>query len=156
MESSGGASIPDMEMTGYSPQQAYDILTAQGEVGRDFYLQNMIPQDMLFPLIYAMLFASMLTMLSQRLFPTDHALQYIGLLGLCAGLADWAENFCLLGLLLNYPQRLDALASVASLFTVLKASLSMLNMVLIILGLGWLLAKSISSRNSAKVSTHGQ
>jgi hydroxyacylglutathione hydrolase len=142
----GGVSIPDMEMFGYTPQQAYDTLTAQGEAGRAFYLHNIIPQDFLFPLLYALFYATALTYLAQRLFPADHPLQNIGMFGLCAGLADWAENLCLLGLLLNFPQQLDVLARVASIFTVAKTFLVMLNMIMVLSGLGWILVKMIVSK----------
>jgi hypothetical protein len=149
-EITGGVSIPDMEMFGYSPQHAYDILTAQGEAGRAFYLHKIIPQDFLFPLLYALFYATALTYLAQRLFPADHPLQNIGLFGLCAGLADWAENLCLLGLLLNFPQRLDALARAASIFTVAKTFLVMLNMIMVLSGLGWILVKMIVAKTTPK------
>lgn len=153
-EISGGASIPDMEMFGYSPQQAYDILTAQGENGRAFYLHSIIPQDFLFPLLYALFYATTLTYMAQRLLPADHVFQHIGLLGLSAGLADWAENLVLLGLLLNYPQRLDTLAMVANIFTLVKASLSMFTMGLILIGMGWLMVKTIRIKVFSKGTAH--
>lgn len=142
----GGVSIPDMEMTGYSPQHAYDILTAQGEAGRAFYLHFIVPQDFPFPLFYALFYATTLTYLAQRLFPNNPRLQQIGLLGLCAGLADWAENLCLLSLLLSYPQRLDAVATIASVFTIIKATLIILNMVVILAGLGWMLVRFVRGK----------
>ncbi|MBN2006749.1 MAG: hypothetical protein JXA21_25570 [Anaerolineae bacterium] len=135
----GGAGIPDMEMTGYSPQRAYDILTAQGEAGRAFYLHFIVPQDFPFPLIYSLFYAVTLIYLAQKLFPNNPQLQQIGLMGLCAGLADWGENLCLITLLLNYPQRLDAVAMVACVFTIIKAILTLLNMVIILAGVSWML-----------------
>lgn len=153
-EITGGASIPDMEILGYSPQRAYDILTAQGQVGRAFYLQRIIPQDFVLPLLYALFYAMALNRLAQRLCPPHHPLQHIGLLGLCTVLADWAENLCLFGLLLNYPQRLDALAMLASIFTVVKTSLSMTSLGLILVGLGWLVVKTITTKMLAKGTIH--
>ena len=153
---SGGTGIPDAELSGYSPQGVYDILTAQGEAGRSFYLHTIIPQDFPFPLLYALLFATILTYLAQRLFPPTHPLQHIGLLGLLAGLADWAENLCLLTLLLNYPQRLDAVAMLANIFTIAKWSLALLNFILILAGLGWLLVKSITATNPTQAEGANQ
>jgi hypothetical protein len=152
MEITGGVNIPDVEMTGYSPQRVYDILTAQGEAGRAFYLHYIVPQDFPLPLFYALFFAIALTLLARRLFPANHPLQRIGLLGLCAGLADWGENLSLLTLLVSYPQRLDTLASVASTFTVIKATLSLLNIGLILAGFVWLVVKTLAAKTSAQKS----
>jgi hypothetical protein len=145
-----GVGIPDAEMS-YSPQRAYDILTAQGEAGRSFYLHTIVPQDFPFPFLYALFFAAALTYLAQRLLPPEHPLQHIGLLGLLAGLSDWAENLCLLAVLLNYPQRLDAVATLAGIFTVIKWSLALVNAILIVGGLGWLLVKAIMAANAERV-----
>lgn len=150
LEITGGVNIPDVEMSGYSPQRAYDILTAQGEAGRAFYLRYIIPQDVLLPLLYALFYAITLTWLAQRLFLANHFLQGIGLVGLCAGLADWGENLCLLILLLNYPQRLDMLARIASIFTVVKTGLSLLSMGLILIGVIWLFAQTVRTKISTK------
>jgi len=145
-EITGGVGIPDIEMTGYSPQRVYDILMAQGEVGRAFYLHFIVPQDFPFPLFYALFYAATLTYLAQRLFPGDSRWQQIGLMGLSAGLADWMENLCLLPLLLSYPQRLDVLAMIACIFTILKTILVVTNMVAIVIGLGWLLVKFVREK----------
>jgi hypothetical protein len=140
-EISHGATIPDMEMSGYSPQRAYDILTAQGDAGRAFYLHVIVPQDFPFPLLYSLFFATALIGLVQVLFPHNPRLQQIGLIGLCAGLADWLENLCLIVLLLRYPQRLDSVAVLASVFTITKAILMMMSVVAILIGLALVLAK---------------
>ncbi len=152
-EISHGATIPDMEMSGYSPQRAYDILTAQGDAGRAFYLHAIVPQDFPFPFFYALFFATALTCLVQILFPHNRRLLQIGLLGLCAGLADWMENLCLLVLLLRYPQRLDSVAVLASVFTITKAVLMTLSVVALLIGLALVLAKyanGLACRHQAK------
>jgi hypothetical protein len=154
-EITGGVSIPDVEMTGYSPQGLYDILTAQGEAGRAFYIHTIMPQDIPLPFFYSMFFAIFLTYLAQRLFSAHHPIQRIGWLGLCNGLADWAENLCFFILVINYPQRLDTLAVVANLFTILKTSLALLNMGLIVAGLSWLAAKRIMARTADRGVAHG-
>jgi hypothetical protein len=138
---SHGASIPDMEMSGYSPERVYEILTAQGEVGRAFYLHYIVPQDFPFPLFYALFLATALTCLARSLFPAHAQLHWIGLVGLCAGLADWMENLCLLGVLLRYPKRMDAMATLASGFTVLKATFMMLSLCAVLVGTGWVVVR---------------
>lgn len=145
-EITGGVSIPDLEMAGYSPQRLHDILAGQGEAGRAFYLHTIMPQDIPLPFFYAMFFATFLTYLAQRLFPANHLMQHIGLLGLCAALADWAENLCFASLVLNYPQRLDALARLANAFTLAKTGLAIFSLGLILLGLGCLLGKTILAK----------
>lgn len=137
-----GSTIPDMEMAGYSPQRAYDILTEQGAAGRAFYLHVIVPQDFPFPVFYSLFFASALTCLAVTLFPNNPRTMGIGLLGLCTGLADWLENICLLVLLWHYPQRFDGVAVLASLFTVTKATMMTLCVGAILTGLVMVLGKS--------------
>jgi hypothetical protein len=144
----GGVGIPDMEFFGYSPERAYAILTAQGEAGRAFYLQAIIPQDFPFPFFYALAYATALTALARRLLPADHPGQALGLLGLLAGAMDWAENICLLTLLLNYPHRLDSLAGLASIFTILKTLVFLVSTSLLAAGLAWGLGKALGHKAS--------
>ncbi len=141
IEITGGTSIPDMEMTGYSPERLYDILDAQGEAGRAFYRHTIMPQDIFFPFFYACLYATGVTYLARKLFPTRPGLQNLALLGLFAGLMDWAENVCLFIILLNYPQRLDGLALLATTFTVIKGALIIFHMVVMVGGFSWLWIK---------------
>lgn len=141
-----GATIPDMELFGYSPQRAYEILAAQGEAGRAFYLHVIAPQDFPFPLFYGLFLATALTYLAQRLFPKREWLHRLGFVGLGAGLADWLENLCLITLSLRYPTRLEAVAVLGSGLTVAKTVLMLSSLCALLFGTGWLLVRYARAR----------
>ena len=67
-EMTDGVGILDLER-GYSPERAYEILTAQGDTGRAFYLRSVIPLDFVFPLTYTLFYLTANTYILQRLFP---------------------------------------------------------------------------------------
>lgn len=77
-EISGGAGIIDTRFT-YSPENAYQILEAQGEKGREAYLfLNLI--DLVYPIIYSLFCAITITVLFKRLFTPTHPFQKLSLL----------------------------------------------------------------------------
>ena len=115
----GGVGILDMEM-GYSPQKAYDHLTALGEAGRAFHLHYIVPQDFIFPAIYSIFYVLTTTFLFRKLFAEHHALQKLSLLTLLGGLADYCENLCIVTMLLDYPAQHATLANIANVLTLAK------------------------------------
>ena len=115
----GGVGILDMEF-GYSPQAAYELLTALGETGRAFYLHVIVPQDFIFPALYSLFYVVTTTFLFRKAFAETHPIQPFSLLTLLGGLADYAENLCILTMLVNYPAQHSRLASLANVLTIFK------------------------------------
>lgn len=118
-EITGGAGIPDMEFF-YTPASLSSILDALGPAGREFYLTRIIPLDMVFPLFYSLFFLIVLFRLMGALGILNTGVVYLLTLPVLAGSADYAENFCFLSLLLKYPEPMNGLAVMASLFTLVK------------------------------------
>jgi hypothetical protein len=152
-EMTGGVGILDLER-GYSPERAYEILTAQGEAGRAFYLRSIIPLDFVFPLTYTLFFLTASTYIVHRLFPEPSPLRMLGLLPLVAGLADYAENVTIMVLLLRYPTRLSIVATVANALTMAKGLLIVVSMFLLVAGLVGLLIKAVVIRVRRKSATN--
>ncbi len=115
---SGGVGPLDLQFS-YTPETAYEMLTAYGE-GRMFYALIQVTADVVYPVVYTLLFSLLLTYLFQRGFPGNAALQRLALLPFGAMLADYLENIGIVTLLLSYPAQLPAVAQAASLFTTLK------------------------------------
>ncbi len=136
LEITGGQSILDMEMMkGYSVDRAYEIFEALGETGRAFNLKYIIPLDFPFPLTYGLFYFMTITFLVKKQFEKMKKPWMFGLVGLLPALFDWLENIMVIQLLLNYPERLEGIVKMASLFTQFKSFFIMGSMILIIMGL---------------------
>jgi hypothetical protein len=116
---SGGIGPLDLR-AGYTPAEAYAALAAYGEDGRLFYLVVELTLDIVYPLAYAVFFSLTIAYCLGLALPPGHALQRAALLPWAGLLADYLENAGLAWLLLNYPNRLDGLAAVTSVVTLVK------------------------------------
>lgn len=129
-----------LDMTiNYSPEIAYAKLTAYGEQGRHAYRLFLDYVDSVFPALYGMFFLLGTTYAFARVFPGRPGWQKLIFLTLGTTLFDYAENFCFLAMLRDYPHRLDGVARVANIFTLTKWAFAIFSMVLVIIGAGGLL-----------------
>ena len=133
LEISGGAGILDLEM-GYSPGRAYGLLTAYGSEGRAFYLQRILPLDMLFGVVYFLCFICLMRLFLQQKAPRPSHRAFYALPALTL-LFDYAENLLSAVMLWQYPQQLTALCRIASCMTVVKYLFTVAS-IAAILGLG--------------------
>ena len=148
MEITDGQSILDMEMMkGYSVERAYEIIDALGVAGRAFNMKYIIPLDFPFPLAYGMFYFVLITFLMKKTRNKMKKPWIVGLVGLMAALFDWLENIMIIRLLQFYPERLEAVAKMASVFTQLKSFFIMVSMFIIFLGLLWMIFKKISLKH---------
>lgn len=146
VEITGGQSILDMEMLrGYSVDRAYEILDALGEEGRAFERKYIIPLDFPFPLAYGFFYLITLTLLVTGTGVNINKPWLVGIIGVCAALFDWLENFMIIRLLQSYPERLPGTVKLASIFTQMKSLFTMTSMFLIAVGLLVVIIKAISS-----------
>jgi hypothetical protein len=115
----GGAAILDMQI-GYTPEDAYALLEGLGAEGRQAYAAMLLIGDMLFPISYSLLFATIAAWLLARVAPPDHWAQKLSLIALIGGISDIAENLSILTMILAFPQRLDSIAWFSSLIKITK------------------------------------
>lgn len=116
---SGGAGMLDLQFL-YTPDEAYELLTAYGANGRSYYLSVLAPVDLVTPLLMTLFLAITLSLALQRAFPAGSRWQMLNLLPFVAMLGDYLENGAIVSLMLAYPTRLDGLAALAMLFTAVK------------------------------------
>lgn len=115
-----GTTVPPEAMFGYSAEQAYQILAAEGEAGRRVHLLFEIVDLLLIP-VYTALYATAISYGAQRLPGRWHrVLAFCLFVPVLAGLIDYAEDGCLLTLLWAYPERLSTLATIAGVLTFAK------------------------------------
>jgi len=119
----------------YSPADAYDRIAAYGEQGRYAYLVFLERVDFLVPLIYGFFLVMTTVFGLSRIFPGKPELQKLCLLPLCATFFDYSENVCFLIMLKSYPNRLDAIARVANVFTLAKWGFALISILLLLITL---------------------
>ncbi len=138
----------------YTPDQAYSIMRDLQSEGRRLYVVTTASEDMIFPLLYNLLLGLALIATFRAAFSpslqtlsgkpatltssgekAEARFKNVARFPLLLLFCDYAENLCLIVLMLSYPVRLNWLARLASLFTSLKWILLAICLILILFGL---------------------
>jgi hypothetical protein len=115
----GGVTPPE-SMLGYSAEQAYRALDAEGDGGRRFHLLFEGIDLFLIP-VYVMLYATVIAYTGERLFGRQGRVVTWGItIPLLAGFIDYVEDAALVILLGTYPEHLIGLATIAGILTLAK------------------------------------
>ena len=114
-----GSTILDMRFH-YSAEEAYQAIAGYGDAGRALYMHILWPLDVLIPFCASMMFAMAITLAWRTQAQQRSGLRYLGLIGLCAGLTDYAENIAITALLSSYPAHLDSVGTLAGYLTSAK------------------------------------
>jgi hypothetical protein len=115
---SSGLGVPDL-LHGFTPDDLYARFEAFGDEGRAIYLRAELV-DLVYPLVYGFFFAFLLALPARRLLRERSPWRLLCLAPLAATLLDYLENACFFTILLRWPARLDAVASLAGIFNVGK------------------------------------
>lgn len=109
--------VMDLRLS-YTPDELYTVLSSLGEAGRAAYVRNILILDVLWPLAYG----AFLTLLPLYAFAdlTPRRRRLLAGVAVVGVVLDYAENMSVLTLVLRFPDRIDALARVASAFTTAK------------------------------------
>ena len=125
-----GSENPGLDGRGwYSPEGARDFFRNVGEEGRRLYYTTELTLDLLFPLVYGALFASLIVYLYRR-----ESAKRLVLIPLLAAAADVPENVTLSYLAWQFDGRASPLARGAAVLTALKTGLFVLALVFILWG----------------------
>ena len=113
----------DMRPTGYSFDDAEQLLAALGRGGRTYYLNRQIPLDTLYPALLSLTLICALLHFGRDI--SDRRVVLAGIwVALLAGLADYAENLCVALMLLGWPDVPPTLVALSSVISVSKAILT--------------------------------
>ena len=107
-------------MFAYTPAAAFDRIAAYGPEGRAAYALMSLSVDVIYPIIYTLAFAILITFLSRYLFPAGRAVLRLNLLPVGIFFFDMLENASIVTLLMVYPAQPTALGWAASTFTTVK------------------------------------
>ena len=140
---SNGMKLLDMMPTGYDFKYVSQLFNSLGEVGRNTYLTNQIPVDMIYPLLFAISYSLLLAYFLKKLDKLKTPYTNLCLIPIIAGIADYLENFGIITMLNSYPELSESTVSMTNLFSIVKSSSTslffiILIIVLILLGIQFL------------------
>lgn len=126
----------------YKPSQAKDIIAALTAENRRSYLIGEVTEDLVFPVIYALMFAVAIAGLA----PVARVPRWLVLLPYATAFFDYIENACVAAMLLLYAKNasggLGPLPYIGSVATPIKSVLFLLSAVTsMIVGLLWVIRK---------------
>lgn len=122
MSFSGGMKLLDMMPTGYNAEYVNSLLNALGAKGRNAYLFNQIPVDMIYPFLFGVTYCLLLAYILNKLGKLESFLFYLCLVPLFSGFFDYFENIGIITMLNFYPNHSDLMIKTTSIFSVLKSS----------------------------------
>ncbi|MFI1743384.1 hypothetical protein [Thalassobellus sediminis] len=148
---SNGMKLLDMMPTGYDLNYVSELFNLLGEIGRQTYLTNQIPVDMIYPLLFGLTYCLLLAYFLKKLNKLNTPFIYLCLIPIIAGIADYLENFGIITMLNSYPELKANIVSVTNMFSVIKSistSLFFIALIVILIMLG---IKKIITKNSTNV-----
>ena len=116
----------------YSPDDVRDFFHNIKEEGRRIYYTTELTLDLLFPLVYSLLFSSFII----HVYPRETA-KVLVLVPLMAAICDVLENIMLAYLAWQFDEHVSPLARVAAIATAIKSGLLLLSGLLILAGAVW-------------------
>ncbi len=134
----------DMSPAGYSYAQAIELLQSLGVDGRNAYLAVQIPLDFVYPAMFIVSYAFLITWILKQYLPRDSKLFFLAFVPVLAGIFDYLENFSIISMLNSFPDASERLVTRASSFTIAKSGFTTVFFVILILSLFFWAARSFS------------
>jgi len=125
----------DLSLTGYSYDYAVSLLQALESEGRRVYLERQLPLDFIYPALFAISNALLLTWIFNKSYAPDSRMFNFCLIPFVAGLFDYLENIAIIQMIHAYPQVSPGLVSLSSAFTLLKSGFTSMFFLLLLIGL---------------------
>ncbi len=118
---SNGLKLLDMMPMGYDLDYINTLFETLGEKGRDVYLYNQIPLDMIYPFLFGISYCLVIAYFLKKLDKLSSPFFYICFLPIIAGIADYLENIGIITMLNTYPDISQILASTSNIFSIVKS-----------------------------------
>lgn len=148
MSHSNELKLLDMMPTGYDMNYVRELFDSLGEIGRETYLTNQIPLDMIYPLLFGLSYCLLLAYFLKKLKKFKSPYIYLCLLPIIAGIADYLENFGIIIMLKSYPELTQEMVSATCLFSVTKSISTSIFFVILIIILILLGIKAINRKKT--------
>jgi hypothetical protein len=147
---SNGMKLLEMMPTGYNFEYINTLFDTLGEKGREVYLYNQIPVDMIYPFLFGISYCLLIAYFLKKLNKLNSPFFYLCLLPLVAGIADYFENFGIISMLNSYPDLSLFSTTATNIFTILKSMTTTIYMVALIITLIVLGLKTIKRKTFTK------
>jgi len=126
---------------GFNPQRTLAMVAEYGDAGRAYYANTEMTTDVVYPIVYTLLFCIILTLLFRNKSYKPYA--FINLLPLGVLIFDLLENITIVTLLKSFPNSSEMVAIICEIIKMLKWTTSGLVLIAIFYGLIMLGLKSI-------------
>lgn len=113
--------ILDMMPMGYDLDYISALFNALGEKGRETYLYQQIPVDMIYPFLFGISNCLILAFFLNKIDKLDSVFFYVTLLPLFAGVADYIENIGIVLMLKSFPDVSAEVAGLTNVFSITKS-----------------------------------
>jgi hypothetical protein len=137
--------IFDLSPLGYSFNYANELLNTLGTEGRNIYLTTQLPLDFIYPGLFSLTYSLMIVWLFGKIFDENSKVYYFSFIPFLAGIFDYAENIFIIKMINSFPELQVTTVKVASIFTLLKSSFTMLFFILLIVGFALLFKQKLSA-----------
>lgn len=138
MEYSGGLKLLDMMPLGYNETYVNQLMGNLGAEGRNAYLYQQIPFDMIYPGLFAITWCLVFAFVLKKTGKLDTPVFYFSYLPIIAGLADYLENISIITIIKTWPEISGLIYSMASIFSLTKSMVTtVFYIALIILLIYW-------------------
>lgn len=121
MSFANGMKLLDMMPAGYDFNYVNRLFTALGDNGRETYLTNQIPVDMIYPFLFGVSYAVVMAYFLNKTNKLNTPFIYLCLLPIIAGIADYIENIGIIAMLNNYPNFTETTVNTISTFSIIKS-----------------------------------
>lgn len=121
MSFANGMKLLDMMPAGYDFNYVNTLFSALGNNGRDTYLTNQIPVDMIYPFLFGVSYAAVMAYFLNKINKLNTPFIYLSLLPIIAGIADYIENIGIISMLNNYPNLTETTVNTISTFSIIKS-----------------------------------
>ena len=116
----------DLSPGGYSYDYAVKLLFTLGTDGRMEYLNRQLPLDFIFPALFSISSALMLTWLLLKRYDKGSRIFYLCFVPIAAGIFDYLENIQIVLMILIYPDVTRTQVALSSASTMVKSGLTSL------------------------------
>lgn len=140
----GSVNILDVNFF-YTAPQAYEILDQLGKDGQSIYM-GILAADMVYPLALGILLSVTTTLILQNILSSTSKLYLLGALPLINTFFDYCENAATFMLLINYPSRLNAIATIDGFLTLGKNIFGFLSIIVVVISLIVLIYQKSTTR----------
>jgi len=147
MNFADGMKLLDMLPTGYTADYVNSLLNALGSDGRNAYLFQQIPLDLIYPGLFGVTYSLIFAFIIKKLGKADSFLFYLCFIPVFAGIFDYLENIGIITILKSYPDNSATISQITNAFSISKSALTTIYFIILLFALLALLTKYIATKN---------